>query len=119
MKLELQSRKRSLFLNVGLIVFVLIAIIFYFLPFKKVDSTIHQVSYFNVFECINLEYQWILIVSLILFFLLVVLNILLIFLNKTTNKKLMFINLILLLVAIIFFILTFVFAFSFSTHIPK
>ena len=119
-KLNLNVKWQWLFLQIVLIFILLISTILYFCPLKYIQIWEHPGAYYNVFQSINGQYQWILITS-------IVLNILYIlyscfsFVKFRMGKKTIFkfLNLTLFILCITFIALTFIFAFIYSNNYPK
>ena len=119
-KLDLNVKWQWLFLQIVLIFILFISTILYICPLKYIQIWEHPGAYYNVFQSINGQYQWILITS-------IVLNILYIlyscfsFVKFRMWKKTIFkfLNLTLFILCITFIALTFVFAFIYSNNYPK
>ena len=119
-KLDLNVKWQWLFLQIVLIFILFISTILYICPLKYIQIWEHPGAYYNVFQSINGQYQWILITS-------IVLNILYIlyscfsFVKFRMWKKTIFkfLNLTLFILCITFIALTFVFGFIYSNNYPK
>lgn len=119
-KLDLNVKWQWLFLQIVLIFILFISTILYICPLKYIQIWEHPGAYYNVFQSINGQYQWILITS-------IVLNILYIlyscfsFVKFRMWKKTIFkfLNLTLFILCITFIALTFIFAFIYSNNYPK
>ncbi len=119
-KLDLNVKWQWLFLQIVLIFILLISTILYICPLKYIQIWEHPGAYYNVFQSINGQYQWILITS-------IVLNILYIlyscfsFVKFRMGEKTIFkfLNLTLFILCITFIALTFIFAFIYSNNYPK
>ena len=119
-KLDLNVKWQWLFLQIVLIFILFISTILYICPLKYIQIWEHPGAYYNVFQSINGQYQWILITS-------IVLNILYIlyscfsFVKFRMGEKTIFkfLNLTLFILCITFIALTFVFAFIYSNNYPK
>ena len=119
-KLDLNVKWQWLFLQIVLIFILFISTILYIGPLKYIQIWEHPGAYYNVFQSINGQYQWILITS-------IVLNILYIlyscfsFVKFRMWKKTIFkfLNLTLFILCITFIALTFVFGFIYSNNYPK
>ena len=111
-KLDLNVKWQWIFLQIVLIFILLISTILYICPLKYIQIWEHPGAYYNVFQSINGQYQWILITS-------IVLNILYIlyscfsFVKFRMGEKTIFkfLNLTLFILCITFIALTFIFAF--------
>ena len=119
-KLDLNVKRHWIFLQIVLISILLISTILYICPLKYIQIWEHPGAYYNVFQSINGQYQWILIAS-------IVLNILYIlyscfsFVKFRMGEKTIFkfLNLTLFILCITFIALTFIFAFIYSNNYPK
>lgn len=119
-KLDLNVKWQWLFLQIVLIFILFISTILYICPLKYIQIWEHPGAYYNVFQSINGQYQWILITS-------IVLNILYIlyscfsFVKFRIGEKTIFkfLNLTLFILCITFIALTFIFAFIYSNNYPK
>lgn len=119
-KLDLNVERQWLFLQIVLIFILLISTVLYICPLKYIQIWEHPGAYYNVFQSINGQYQWILITS-------IVLNILYIlyscfsFVKFRIGEKTIFkfLNLTLFILCITFIVLTFIFAFIYSNNYPK
>lgn len=119
-KLDLNVKWQWLFLQIVLIFILFISTILYICPLKYIQIWEHPGAYYNVFQSINGQYQWILITS-------IVLNILYIlyscfsFVKFRMGEKTIFkfLNLTLFILCITFIALTFIFAFIYSNNYPK
>lgn len=119
-KLDLNVERQWLFLQIVLIFILFISTILYICPLKYIQIWEHPGAYYNVFQSINGQYQWILITS-------IVLNILYIlyscfsFVKFRMGEKTIFkfLNLTLFILCITFIALTFVFGFIYSNNYPK
>lgn len=119
-KLDLNVERQWLFLQIVLIFILLISTVLYICPLKYIQIWEHPGAYYNVFQSINGQYQWILITS-------IVLNILYIlyscfsFVKFRMGEKTIFkfLNLTLFILCITFIVLTFIFAFIYSNNYPK
>ena len=119
-KLDLNVKWQWLFLQIVLIFILFISTILYICPLKYIQIWEHLGAYYNVFQSINGQYQWILITS-------IVLNILYIlyscfsFVKFRMGEKTIFkfLNLTLFILCITFIALTFIFAFIYSNNYPK
>ena len=119
-KLDLNVKWQWLFLQIVLIFILFISTILYICPLKYIQIWEHPGAYYNVFQSINGQYQWILITS-------IVLNILYIlyscfsFVKFRMGEKTIFkfLNLTLFILCITFLALTFIFAFIYSNNYPK
>lgn len=119
-KLDLNVKWQWLFLQIVLIFILFISTILYICPLKYIQIWEHPGAYYNVFQSINGQYQWILITS-------IVLNILYIlyscfsFVKFRMGEKTIFkfLNLTLFILCITFIALTFVFGFIYSNNYPK
>lgn len=119
-KLDLNVKWQWIFLQIVLIFILLISTILYICPLKYIQIWEHPGAYYNVFQSINGQYQWILITS-------IVLNILYIlyscfsFVKFRMGEKTIFkfLNLTLFILCITFIALTFIFAFIYSNNYPK
>ena len=119
-KLDLNVKWQWLFLQIVLIFILLISTILYICTLKYIQIWEHPGAYYNVFQSINGQYQWILITS-------IVLNILYIlyscfsFVKFRMGEKTIFkfLNLTLFILCITFIALTFIFAFIYSNNYPK
>ncbi len=119
-KLDLNVKWQWLFLQIVLIFILLISTVLYICPLKYIQIWEHPGAYYNVFQSINGQYQWILITS-------IVLNILYIlyscfsFVKFRMGEKTIFkfLNLTLFILCITFIALTFIFAFIYSNNYPK
>ena len=119
-KLDLNVKWQWLFLQIVLIFILFISTVLYICPLKYIQIWEHPGAYYNVFQSINGQYQWILITS-------IVLNILYIlyscfsFVKFRMGEKTIFkfLNLTLFILCITFIALTFIFAFIYSNNSPK
>ena len=119
-KLDLNVKWQWIFLQIVLIFILFISTILYICPLKYIQIWEHPGAYYNVFQSINGQYQWILITS-------IVLNILYIlyscfsFVKFRMGEKTIFkfLNLTLFILCITFIALTFVFGFIYSNNYPK
>lgn len=119
-KLDLNVERQWLFLQIVLIFILLISTVLYICPLKYIQIWEHPGAYYNVFQSINGQYQWILITS-------IVLNILYIlyscfsFVKFRMGEKTIFkfLNLTLFTLCITFIALTFIFGFIYSNNYPK
>lgn len=119
-KLDLNVERQWLFLQIVLIFILLISTVLYICPLKYIQIWEHPGAYYNVFQSINGQYQWILITS-------IVLNILYIlyscfsFVKFRMGEKTIFkfLNLTLFILCITFIALTFIFGFIYSNNYPK
>lgn len=119
-KLDLNVKWQWLFLQIVLIFILFISTVLYICPLKYIQIWEHPGAYYNVFQSINGQYQWILITS-------IVLNILYIlyscfsFVKFRMGEKTIFkfLNLTLFILCITFIALTFIFAFIYSNNYPK
>ena len=119
-KLDLNVERQWLFLQIVLIFILFISTVLYICPLKYIQIWEHPGAYYNVFQSINGQYQWILITS-------IVLNILYIlyscfsFVKFRMGEKTIFkfLNLTLFILCITFIALTFIFAFIYSNNYPK
>ncbi len=119
-KLDLNVKWQWIFLQIVLIFILFISTILYICPLKYIQIWEHPGAYYNVFQSINGQYQWILITS-------IVLNILYIlyscfsFVKFRMGEKTIFkfLNLTLFILCITFIALTFIFAFIYSNNYPK
>ena len=119
-KLDLNVKWQWIFLQIVLIFILFISTILYICPLKYIQIWEHPGAYYNVFQSINGQYQWILIAS-------IVLNILYIlyscfsFVKFRMGEKTIFkfLNLTLFILCITFIALTFIFAFIYSNNYPK
>lgn len=119
-KLDLNVKWQWLFLQIVLIFILFISTVLYICPLKYIQIWEHPGAYYNVFQSINGQYQWILITS-------IVLNILYIlyscfsFVKFRMGEKTIFkfLNLTLFILCITFIALTFVFGFIYSNNYPK
>ena len=119
-KLDLNVKWQWLFLQIVLIFILYISPVLYICPLKYIQIWEHPGAYYNVFQSINGQYQWILITS-------IVLNILYIlyscfsFVKFRMGEKTIFkfLNLTLFILCITFIALTFIFAFIYSNNYPK
>lgn len=119
-KLDLNVERQWLFLQIVLIFILLISTVLYICPLKYIQIWKHPGAYYNVFQSINGQYQWILITS-------IVLNILYIlyscfsFVKFRMGEKTIFkfLNLTLFILCITFIAFTFIFGFIYSNNYPK
>lgn len=119
-KLDLNVERQWLFLQIVLIFILLISTVLYICPLKYIQIWEHPGAYYNVFQSINGQYQWILITS-------IVLNILYIlyscfsFVKFRMGEKTIFkfLNLTLFILCITFIALTFIFGFIYSNNYQK
>lgn len=108
------------FLQILFASLVLIATILYFCPLKYVQVLNHPGIYYSVFKAIDIEYQWILITSLVLnLFYILYSCFSFIKFKKNPKTNLKIIDSVLFILCILFIILTFVFAFVYSQNYPK
>lgn len=119
-KLDLNVERQWLFLQIVLIFILFISTVLYICPLKYIQIWEHPGAYYNVFQSINGQYQWILLTS-------IVLNILYIlyscfsFVKFRMGEKTIFkfLNLTLFILCITFIALTFIFGFIYSNNYPK
>lgn len=119
-KLDLNVKWQWIFLQIVFNFILFISTILYIYPLKYIQIWEHPGAYYNVFQSINGQYQWILITS-------IVLNILYIlyscfsFVKFRMGEKTIFkfLNLTLFILCITFIALTFIFAFIYSNNYPK
>ncbi|GEM_PF-2464728 len=108
------------FLQILFASLVLIATILYFCPLKYVQVLNHPGIYYSVFKAIDIEYQWILITSLVLnLFYILYSYFSFIKFKKIPKTNLEIIDSVLFILCILFIILNFVFAFVYSHNYPK
>lgn len=119
-KLDLNVKWQWLFLQIVLIFILLISTILYFCPLKYIQIWEHPGAYYNVFQSINGQYQWILITSIVLNILYVLYSCFS-FVKFRIGGKIIFkfLNLTLFILCITFIALTFIFAFIYSNNYPK
>ena len=65
-KLDLNVKWQWLFLQIVLIFILFISTVLYICPLKYIQIWEHPGAYYNVFQSINGQYQWILITSIVL-----------------------------------------------------
>ena len=111
-KLDLNVKWQWLFLQIVLFFILLISTILYFCPLKYIQIWEHPGAYYNVFQSINGQYQWILITSIVLNILYVLYSCFSFVKFRIGEKTIFkFLNLTLFILCITFIALTFIFAF--------
>ena len=119
-KVNKKAKQHWLFLQILLIAILFISTVLYICPLKYVQVWEHPGAYYNVFQSINGEYQWILITSICLNIVYVVYSCFSFMKFRMNGKQTVRIfNLVLFVICIIFIILTFIFAFIYSNNYPK
>ena len=119
-KLDLNVKRHWIFLQIVLISILLISTILYICPLKYIQIWEHSGAYYNVFQSINGQYQWILIASIVLNILYILYSCFPFVKFRMYNKTIFkFLNFTLFILCIIFIALTFIFAFIYSNNYPK
>ena len=119
-KLDLNVERQWLFLQIALIFILLISTILYICPLKYIQIWEHPGAYYNVFQSINGQYQWILITSIVLNILYILYSCFFFVKFRMGEKTIFkFLNLTLFILCITFIVLTFIFAFIYSNNYPK
>ena len=119
-KLDLNVKWQWLFLQIVLIFILFISTILYICPLKYIQIWEHPGAYYNVFQSINGQYQWILIASIVLNILYILYSCFPFVKFRMYNKTIFkFLNLTLFILCITFIALTFIFAFIYSNNYPK
>ena len=119
-KLDLNVKWQWLFLQIVLIFILFISTVLYICPLKYIQIWEHPGAYYNVFQSINGQYQWILIASIVLNILYILYSCFPFVKFRMYNKTIFkFLNFTLFILCIIFIALTFIFAFIYSNNYPK
>ena len=119
-KLDLNVKWQWLFLQIVLIFILFISTILYICPLKYIQIWEHPGAYYNVFQSINGQYQWILITSIVLNILYILYSCFSFVKFRMEEKTIFkFLNLTLFILCITFIALTFIFAFIYSNNYPK
>ncbi len=119
-KLCKKEKKHWLLIQILSIMVLLISTILYICPLKYVQVWEHQGAYYSVFYLINVQYQWILITSIILnLFYILYSCCMFVKISKETKVIFKVLHYVIFILCIIFISLTFVFAFIFSNNYPK
>ena len=119
-KLDLNVKRHWIFLQIVLIFILFISTVLYICPLKYIQIWEHPGAYYNVFQSINGQYQWILIASIVLNILYILYSCFPFVKFRMYNKTIFkFLNFTLFILCIIFIALTFIFAFIYSNNYPK
>lgn len=96
-----------------------IAIVLYFIPLKCVQFNEYPPVYYSVLRAIDLDYQWVLILSFFSFIFLVVFSIIMLITKLYKNNTYFLVNTIILIISLVLFVLSFIFAFCFFNNYPR